>query len=408
MHYEPELILLRETLRKCRIQSTIADLSVPLEERKDLPLHTFLRSRLDPSRPLRQLLPPVHPGVIYRITDPFSCRYISLPLQELGKDVVLVIGPYLPFAPDARQIMELAEKNNIPPAQQRALERLYGGIPILQETSHLFALMEAFAEKLWGANGFTVEDVAQESLSVQGLLPKKKAASDENDLVWNMRNMEQRYSYENELMDAVTRGQVHKAELLLGNFTAFSFEQRLPDSLRNAKNYCIIMNTLLRKAAERGGVHPVYLDSASSAFAHRIEQLETTDTVQNLMGEMFRSYCQLVRKQSTRDYSPPVQKAVACIDADLSGNLNLRTLSEALNISGSYLSTIFKKDTGKTLTEYINHRRIQYAMQLLQTTRLQVQTVAQHCGILDVHYFSKIFKKHTGQTPREYRESLTD
>lgn len=107
-----------------------------------------------------------------------------------------------------------------------------------------------------------------------------------------------------------------------------------------------------------------------------------------------------------KDYSPPVQKAVAFIDTDLTGNLSLSTISQTLNISSSYLSTLFKKETGQTLTDYISHRRINYAKHLLETTRLQVQTVAQHCGIVDVQYFSKIFKRITGVTPKQYREQL--
>ena len=150
----------------------------------------------------------------------------------------------------------------------------------------------------------------------------------------------------------------------------------------------------------------MYLDSASSAFAAKIEQVNLLDQIQPLMQEMFRSYCRLVRKHSMKDYSPPVQRAIACIDTDLTGSLSLSTISQALNISSSYLSTLFKKETGQTLTDYISHRRISYAKHLLETTRLQVQTVAQHCGIVDVQYFSKIFKRITGMTPKTYRDCL--
>ena len=218
-----------------------------------------------------------------------------------------------------------------------------------------------------------------------------------------MKNMEQRYAYENELIEAVSRGQAHKADLLLSIFSATAFEQRAADPVRNLKNYCIIMNTILRKAAERGGVHPLHLDTTSSAFALQIEQVVSTADVPNLMTEMFRTYCQLVNKHSTKSYSPTVQKAVTCIEADPAGNLNLRTLSQRLNVSSSYLSSLFKKETGQTLTDYITRHRIRQAQHLLKTTRLQIQTVAQHCGFVDVHYFSKVFKRIVGVTPKEFR-----
>ena len=44
------------------------------------------------------------------------------------------------------------------------------------------------------------------------------------------------------------------------------------------------------------------------------------------------------------------------------------------------------------------------AAELLDSTALQIQTIAQHCGVLDVQYFSKLFKKHIGMTPKEYRK----
>ena len=286
---------------------------------------------------------------------------------------------------------------------QKQLKETYEGLPVLNDGNHLFALLDSFGERLWGTGSFSIEEISHASPGFDELLRGPSFVS-ETDIVWNMRSMEQRYAYENELMDAVSRGQSHKMDLLLNSFSVFSFEQRLANPLRNAKNYCIIMNTILRKAAERGGVHPVYLDRISSDFASRIEQLDNLNSVLPLMQQMFRGYCLLVRKHSMKDYSPPVQKAIACIDADLAGDLSLSNLSAALNISGSYLSTLFKKEMGQTLTEFINQRRIDHAKHLLRATRLQIQTIAQHCGIMDVHYFSKVFRKHTGLSPKQYRE----
>ena len=64
----------------------------------------------------------------------------------------------------------------------------------------------------------------------------------------------------------------------------------------------------------------------------------------------------------------------------------------AANFSG-YLATIFKKETGQTLTEYVTGKRIEHAIFLLNCTNMQIQTIAQYCGIPDICYFTKTFKK---------------
>jgi YesN/AraC family two-component response regulator len=77
------------------------------------------------------------------------------------------------------------------------------------------------------------------------------------------------------------------------------------------------------------------------------------------------------------------------------------------NISSGYLSTLFKKEVGQTLTDYVNSRRVEQAASMLRTGTLQVQTVAQYCGIPDVNYFSKLFKRYTGVSPKEFRATLS-
>ena len=149
-----------------------------------------------------------------------------------------------------------------------------------------------------------------------------------------------------------------------------------------------------------------HLNDISSDYAAKIELLTKVSSASDLMLDMFRSYCKLVRSHSMRNYSATVQKVIAIIDSDLSANLSLGVLARSQNINPAYLSTVFKKETGKTVVEYINGERIRLAKHLLETTHLQIQTIAVNCGIMDVQYFSKVFKKHTGKTPKEYRKSL--
>jgi len=404
MYYEAQLRLLRDVFRKCMVQTTVADLDSLLEA-PAAPDNTLSLS--EPGTLLKQLLPEIQSATIYRLQNSFHCQYACLLLPELNTRAILIIGPYIASAPSEKQFMEWAEFNNISPRRQKQLRELYNALPILPQTSHLFVLLDAFCEQLWGVGGYTTEYMDWEAfVPLPKLADTSQDEEEKDDTLWKMKNMELRYSFENEMIAAVSKGQVHKADVLLSNLSTMLFEQRVADPVRNAKNYCIIMNTLLRKAAEQGNVHPMYLDSISSAYASRIEQILALEDILPLMTEMFRAYCRLVRKHSTQTHTPLVQQALIYIESNLNGDLSLRTLAQKLNISGSYLSTIFKKETGQTLTDLIAHRRVERAKELLRTTRLQIQTVAQHCGIMDVHYFSKIFKKISGMTPKEYRESL--
>jgi YesN/AraC family two-component response regulator len=102
-----------------------------------------------------------------------------------------------------------------------------------------------------------------------------------------------------------------------------------------------------------------------------------------------------------------IRKVITHIDFDLTADLSLKAQAQLLNVNPSYLSTLFKKETGVTLTEYVNRRRMDHALLLLNSTGMQIQLIAQHCGIPDVNYFTKTFKKMVGQTPKKYRDMLS-
>ncbi len=167
-----------------------------------------------------------------------------------------------------------------------------------------------------------------------------------------------------------------------------------------------IFNTLLRKAAEQGAIHPVYLDELSSKFAKEIEELTSIDE-HSLAKEMLQKYCLLVKNHSVKGYSPVIQKTLNQISLDLTGDLSLRNLSEKFSISAGYLSALFKKEVGMTLTDYVNRKRIDHAAMLLSSTNLQIQTISSYCGMNDINYFTRTFKKLKGMTPKKYREMMS-
>ncbi len=408
MEQNPAFRLLCNTLKKCRVQVLTIDPNLSADSRTDLGLRQIIGKSMLYGHTLKQRLGEIKEKTIYKSTDFYCCDYVYLLLPNTKPSKLLYIGPFQSTAPSDRELLERCERFGMSLESVDALRNYYSNLPVLPEESHLFVMLYSFAETVFETEDFDVVtlNVGAELDFSSAFSPSKPKTAPVNS-EWNMRVMEERYRYENEIMQAVSRGNIDKVNRLLSNITIFSFERRLDDPLRNLKNYCIVMNTLLRKAAEQGGVHPIYLDKMSSEFARKIEQIPSVAAAQRNIQKYFKSYCMLVRNHSMKSYSSPVRSAVITIDADLSADLSLSALAKQQNISAGYLSTVFKKETGETLTEYVNRRRVQQAERLLKTTNLQIQTIAQHCGILDVHYFSKIFKKRTGLSPKEFRETLS-
>lgn len=354
---------------------------------------------------LQQNLLQVKENMVYRFTDPIECHFIFLLLPWKKQKTVLAIGPYFTGEQSDENLLIQAEKIHLPPKLFMQLKDFCSAIPLIQDPTAIFAILETFFEHIFGGiDRFAIIELGQQEAVLSPGMVSEAESVLQDGFAQRRAKLEIRYQYEHQLFEAVRHGLTHKAELMFNGLTHFSFEQRLADPVRNLKNYCIIMNTLCRKAAEEGGVHPLFLDRMSSDFAKQIERKKDVDEIQKLMYDMFRSYCRLVRRHAVGDYSRPVQLAIMHIDSELADDLSLSAIAKEQELSPSYLSALFKKETGQTITAYVNERRMKLAKQLLKNTQLQVQTVAQHCGILDVHYFGRLFKKYTGQTPKEYRE----
>lgn len=403
MFYENEFDLLRETFEKSGLLINTFSPEDSLLSPVDAELLDLVEDFFPKELSVDKLLGGVKPKTLYRFIDKLALSYLALLLPRAEGKAVIIIGPYIKEALSEERVLELCERVGILPKNQKAINEFFASLPVLRDGNPLFLLLDSFCERMW--NGpYELVDVFRDFSAPEQLPDANFEAKALDHTFLNMKNMERRYTFENEIMDAVALGSENKLNRIFSSFNNSFFEKRVTDPLRNAKNYCIIMNTLLRKAAERGGVHPMYLDKISSGFALRIEQFSSLSKITDFMTEMFRAYCRLVKKHSCAGYSPLVKSAVTAIDSDLSAELSLHSLSAELNISDVYLSTIFKRETGKTLTEYIREKRISYAKQLLRTTSLQIQTVSLHCGMTDVHYFSKLFKQMTGKTPSEYRK----
>jgi YesN/AraC family two-component response regulator len=84
----------------------------------------------------------------------------------------------------------------------------------------------------------------------------------------------------------------------------------------------------------------------------------------------------------------------------------LETIADNLRVSPSYLSRVFKEQTGRTFSEYLMEERMRAAAELLKDVRNKTFEVAYLVGYTDPKNFTRAFRAYYGSSPREYRSHL--
>lgn len=92
------------------------------------------------------------------------------------------------------------------------------------------------------------------------------------------------------------------------------------------------------------------------------------------------------------------------IDSNYTQELLLSDIATLFRISLGYVSSLIKRETGSTYTDYIADKRLHMARALLSDPSLSIQDIVQKVGYKDYFHFNKLFKKHYGITPSKYRK----
>lgn len=353
---------------------------------------------------INQWLQSFQPHKVYHLTDDFQCNYTVLHLSD--SEELFICGPFLFEKIRSTRFTKLCNKLKIPNELHNQLWEYYYHITFFPGQTLYISIFAQLAEWLFGKGNYeTIYTNAGElddwyqNYTGYFRIPDKPFMS--------IQIVEDRYELEHAIMDAVENANEEKAVELASKCFTTSFPPRMSNELRDQKDYAITLNTLLRKCTEHSGVHPIHIDCYSNHNIQLIEQLTSIDQCQTVILKMIRGYCRLIRKYTLKNYSLLTSKIITYVDTDLCADLSLKTLSKRLSVNASYLSTLFSKEMGMPLTEFVNHRRIEHAQKLLLTTDMPIKSVALKCGLSDVYYFSRLFKRITGTTPKVYRETAT-
>ena len=225
-------------------------------------------------------------------------------------------------------------------------------------------------EKVHAEYNVTFDDFNEKLREIKNAIFKKEEGVNNYieevlDMIFNM-HYGNRYAAENRVL--IVTGQLmetlYQYNLLEGDYT--KRQDMLQDEIRNKKTWSKLKQYIL-------------------------------DYYSKLLGEVYknvkgRESAEIV---AVKDY----------IRENFKKEISLKELSEVACISQSYLSTLFKKETGKNYKDYLVEIRMEEAIRLLLSTEMKTYEIAYEIGYNNSRRFVDTFKNIYNMSPMEYRKA---
>jgi AraC-like DNA-binding protein len=331
-------------------------------------------------------------------------NYFSVNLTR--DDVFLgsfIIGPSTYSSVTADAINKIILENNLPLNLKGDLINYYNSIQTI-DYSRLISAGLLLYYSIYNEELDPII-VKEKNNTLNGVLSKIESDS-KNILSQNRQNFFFHHTpnREKNILECIRQGNKEKLIEQLSTPQDGEYGVLSGNPLRNKKNLLICLVTIATRAAIDSGLDTELAYSLSDSYIQNIEYLSELNTLNNLESQMFCDFADNVFKAKKNKYSKPIINCQSYISKHLYQEISLSELAEFIGLNHKYLSTLFHKEVGLTITEYINCKKIEEAKYLLTSTNHSILDISNWLDFHDQSHFTKIFKKFTGATPKKFRD----
>ncbi len=347
---------------------------------------------------LKEHLLSIQNNKFYELVDNLNQRIFIFKEGES----ILIVGPYLKRFLSEIEIEKIASLNRVPPSLINSFKLFYFSLPIL-ESYHIERTINSILKSLYKGKFYPYIYV-----KINNYKEKKPFEREFKEGNVTEEAIYEKYEIENSLLYQVEHGQVEYIKLALENIATVSQEDYLIDFYTlNPQAAMASYRTLLRKSAEKSGLPVPIIDKIISKHT----QIMVSSTS---MAEQMKSLASLAIELTTevRNYlmnttykSKTIKNICEYLYIHSNENLSIDEIAKKFNMNNFYLSHLFKKETNKTIVEYIEDIRIMKAKEMLKDNALSIAEIANLVGYDDNNYFTKVFKKKCMMTPSKFRSA---
>lgn len=213
------------------------------------------------------------------------------------------------------------------------------------------------------------------------------------------------YEREMEFYQSIKMGNLKEAKRLFKPLGGSGFGRLSDDPLRNLKYHLVVTIAFITRYCIEGGMEMETAYNLSDIYILRVDRCAKEEEIHAIHRELVEDYANRMHAIIKKGlYSRPIIVCLDLIYDNLHNKITLNDLADKVGLSAPYLSKLFHREVGVTVSQYISQKRIEAAENLLKYSDYSCIDISNYLCFNSESYFIQVFKSYTKLTPKEYRE----
>ncbi len=176
------------------------------------------------------------------------------------------------------------------------------------------------------------------------------------------------------------------------------------DPLRNLKYHFVVTIALITRFCVEGGMEMETAYTLSDLYILKMDKTASEEQIHVLHREAVLDFTEHMNRIAHENiYSKPVIMTMDYIYDNLHEKISVEDIADSVGLSPSYLSRLFHKEVGVTISVYTAVKRVETAQNMLRFSDYSPTDIGNYLAFSSNSHFINTFKKYTGMTPREFR-----
>ncbi len=173
----------------------------------------------------------------------------------------------------------------------------------------------------------------------------------------------------------------------------------------NLKYHLIVTLALTTRFCIEAGMQMEYAFRLSDFYIMQLDNIATEQGVIELHDYAILDFAKKMKMlKNNFSTSKPINEALNYIYTYINERITIEDIAEHLDLSESYLSRLFKKEVGISISDYIREQKVERAKNLLRHSDFSLIDIANHLSFSSQSHFIQVFKTQTGMTPKAFRD----